>query len=459
MKHPSSLFLIALLSSSLYANDFISLETIKKENKGIKRDFLINEFLKKEATTSEEAFNTLQFIDNMNTTLFTNFANKYANDETLAVVQCMNMPTNQLLSSYDDCIKVGLSYDEISKLNSLEAEQIINITSKKYPRYAKKVKLLSSSIPFTRLITLEKDEFYELYLNIPNEFRENYFNYKLPRKTFFKIFEDKENFEKYLEVNIKNRKLDILNYSLLAIDDTALSADASFLLGLNAFAFNEKEKAHNFFLNALAKDEEKQNKILFWLYKTSTNESFLKDILQEKKIDIYTLLSHELLKEEFVLNTKLIQNSEFIKATKNYKIEDKAFLYAMISSESNFNNKFISKDFKIGLLNTKYDLVDIEKFFVEGLSLEKSLKIIKDNFFEENRDKNLIIKYLIFKNDKDRFELINNNLNESETIDKNFIFEIIADEKIKKFLFTYYSFYNLKSKKKETLSSIFENLK
>ncbi len=131
----------------------------------------------------------------------------------------------------------------------------------------------------------------------------------------------------------------------------------------------------------------------------------------------------------------------------------------MISSESNFNNKFISKDFKIGLLNTKYDLVDIEKFFVEGLSLEKSLKIIKDNFFEENKDKNLIIKYLIFKNDKDRFELINNNLNESETIDKNFIFEIIADEKIKKFLFTYYSFYNLKSKKKETLSSIFENLK
>lgn len=191
MKYPSSLFLITLLSSSLYASNFLSLDTIEKEKKGIKRDFLINEFLKKEATTSEEAFSTLQFIDNMNTTLFTNFANKYADDETLAVVQCMNMPTNQLLSSYDDCIRVGLSYNEISKLNSLEAEQIINITSEKYPKYAKKVKLLSSSIPFTRLITLEKDEFYELYLNISNEFRENYFNYKLPRKPFLKFLKIK----------------------------------------------------------------------------------------------------------------------------------------------------------------------------------------------------------------------------------------------------------------------------
>ncbi|AXH12307.1 hypothetical protein [Halarcobacter bivalviorum] len=455
MKYPSSLFLITLLSSSLYASNFLSLDTIEKEKKGIKRDFLINEFLKKEATTSEEAFSTLQFIDNMNTTLFTNFANKYADDETLAVVQCMNMPTNQLLSSYDDCIRVGLSYNEISKLNSLEAEQIINITSEKYPKYAKKVKLLSSSIPFTRLITLEKDEFYELYLNISNEFRENYFNYKLPRKTFFKIFEDKENFEKYLEVNIKNRKLDILNYSLLAIDETTLSANASFLLGLNAFAFNEKDKAQNFFLNALAKDKENQNKILFWLYKTTKNDSFLKDIIQEKKIDIYTILSYEILKEELVLTSNLNQNNEFIKATKNYKIGDKAFLYAMISNESNFNNKFISKDFKIGLLNTKYDLIDIEKFFLEGLPLEKSLKLIENNFFEENRDENIIIKYLLFKKEKEKLEIIYQN----EESDRDFIFEILSDKKLKEFLFTYYSFYNLKSKKKETLSSIFENLK
>ncbi|RXJ89271.1 hypothetical protein CRV01_11700 [Arcobacter sp. CECT 8983] len=466
---PYSLLFLTLFSTLSFSNDenkkkneFLSFEIIKKEEKGLRRDFFINEFLKQDSITQDQAYESLKYIDSMNSKLFTNFAIKYKHDETLAVVQCMNMPTKQLIKSYDDCIKVGLNYYEASKLDSLQLNQLINKTSEEYPLFAKNLKVLSSSIPFTKIITLNRDSFYELYFSLPVEFKENYLNYRLPRKTFFRIYEDKVNFEKYLKENITNRTFDIVNDSLLSIDDTDLNANSSFLLGINAFTFKNKDKAIIFFQNALNKtDEENINKILFWLYKTTNNKAYLKDITFNNKIDIYTILANELLEDKIKFVFKQIKNKEFIKITKKLSLQEQALLYSLIKVNSNFDNKFISKEFTIGLLSQNYKLENIEDFYKNGLSLEKSIFLLNKELLEDINI-NPIIKYLTVENKNNHLKLLKKNFKLNEKLDKNLAFEFITDKKLEEFILNYYFYINnntKKGKKKIKLSSIFENLK
>ncbi|NVJ53363.1 MAG: hypothetical protein HWD90_06690 [Campylobacteraceae bacterium] len=466
---PYSLLFLALFSTLGFSNEkieekkeFLSLDIIKKEEKGLRRDFFINELLKQDSTTQKQAYESLEYIDAMNTKLFTNFAIKYKHDETLAVVQCMNMPTKQLINSYDDCIKVGLDYNEASKLNSLELNQLINRTADKYPLFAKKLKVLSSAIPFTKIITLDSTSFYELYFNLPVEFKENYLNYKLPRKTFFRIYEDKINFEKYLKQNITNRNFDIVNDSLLSIDDTQLNANSSFLLGLNAFSLNNSNKTIAYLQNALNKaDDENINKILFWLYKTTKNEAYLKDIIFNERVNLYTILASELLEDKKTFKFTQIKNKEFIRKTKKLSLQTQAFLYSLIKVSSDFNNKHISKEFNIGLLNQNYELKDVENFYKSGLALEKSISLLNKELLED-KSINPIVKYLTLKNKNDDLELLRKSFKVNDNIDKNLAFEFISDKKLEEFILNYYFYINnntKKGKKKISLSSIFENLK
>ena len=405
---PCSLFLVPIISSTiLFAqmqkekiDESLNLKTIEKENKGLKRDLLINNFLKQDTTTAEEAYETLKFIDNMDTKLFTNFAIKYKHDETLAVVQCMNMPISSLINSYADCIKIGLTYDEASSLPYSELTKIIKVTSEKYPDFSKKLKVLSSVIPFTKIITLEKDDFYDIYLNVSNEFREKYFNYKLPRKTFFRIFEDKKNFENYLKINILNRKFDIVNNSLLAIDDTSLNSNSSFLLGINALALKKQNKAKAFFINALNKltNENNKNRILFWLYKSTNEPQYLNDIISNKSHNIYTILAKEiLLKKDFEIKNNSFENDKF-------------------------------------------------KTIVEAKS------------FNTNKKSNIIKEYLNYKNKNGLIALLDSNFKADEDINNYLAYELISSKELEEFLFNYYSFIKLNKEKKIKLSSIFESL-
>jgi len=381
-------------------DESLNLKTIEKENKGLKRDLLINNFLKQDTTTAEEAYETLKFIDNMDTKLFTNFAIKYKHDETLAVVQCMNMPISSLINSYADCIKIGLTYDEASSLPYSELTKIIKVTSEKYPDFSKKLKVLSSAIPFTKITILEKDDFYDIYLNVSNEFREKYFNYKLPRKTFFRIFEDKKNFENYLKINILNRKFDIVNNSLLAIDDTSLNSNSSFLLGINALALKKQNKAKAFFINALNKltNENNKNRILFWLYKSTNEPQYLNDIISNKSHNIYTILAKEiLLKKDFEIKNNSFENDKF-------------------------------------------------KTIVEAKS------------FNTNKKSNIIKEYLNYKNKNGLIALLDSNFKADEDINNYLAYELISSKELEEFLFNYYSFIKLNKEKKIKLSSIFESL-
>lgn len=218
------------LAFTLFAEDLTSslnLDFIKNLQNQIERDFYINEYLKTDIS-SDQAYEILPFITDMRNEIFFNFAKKFGHDETLGVAQCMNMSIKELVNSYDDCIASGLTIKDLSTLSALDFDLIKQKVSDKYPEILKEIKIISAPIPFTKLVIQKNDTFFNIYLNVTDDFRTKYFNYKLPEKTFERIYQDKDKFNKFLQVTLTNSKLNYLNASLKDIDDSGLDFDSSF---------------------------------------------------------------------------------------------------------------------------------------------------------------------------------------------------------------------------------------
>lgn len=444
--------------------DYAYLESLEK---GIKRDFYINEYLKADIS-SQEAYSTLKLIDEIKEELFINFAKKYKDDETLAVAQCLRMDNKDLISSYADCIKVGLTLKEATQLSSVDIELISQKLNNKYPTFVKKLKVISSSIPFTKLIIQKQEIYYDIFFNVSKQFREKYFNYKLPNRTFEKIFKNKLAFNKFLEISIKNPKLNNLNKSLLNIDDSKLNANSSFLLALNAFNFSNNEKAITYLNNALNKtnDEYFKSRILFWKYIVSKDLNILEELYSLNSFNFYFLFAIELLQKEQKDFSSLLKNEEFENLTKEFDLKRKALLFAIIKVQANFNENKVSKDYKIGvsqlnqktlkslsvLLNEEYDL---QKQFILKESLKYATLHINNL---ENLSTNPIKTYLAYTSKRKDLKAISN----FKSFDINNLKELLileyldSSKEIKEFisyLYLYERFLKQKEVKEESSTS------
>ncbi len=456
------------IENKTFVLDYSYLNSLER---GIKRDFYINEYLKTDIN-STQAFETLKLIDNMTDELFINFAIKFKDDETLATAQCLNMDTKELIYSYADCIAVGLNLKKLSKLSSVDLNLLSQKLFEKYPTFVKKIEILASPIPFTKLIVQKEELIYDIFFNVSKEFRENFFNYKLPKRTFEKIFKNKEQFNKFLDVSIKNPNLDKLNKSLLEVDDKELNANSSFLLAINAYTFNNIDRAMFYLDNSLNKSNDRKfkNKTLFWKYIISKNRIFLEELISFSELDFYILFANEIEKKELNFPIDLFKNKPSLDS-KKFDIKRIALLYSILEVESNFNPKKISKDFRIGisqlnqkilktislLLNEEYNL---QKQFI----LEESLRYANTHLNTlEKISKNPIETYLLYISQEESLDLLSKfkNFKENDLKGLAFFEYLENSDKIKEFISFYYLYTNslAKSKKdKITLFSIFENL-
>ncbi|AXX92412.1 lytic murein transglycosylase [Malaciobacter molluscorum LMG 25693] len=276
----------------------VTLDWLKDKPKSITKDFYILQYLK-EDISSKEALAALSMVKYVNNKIFFEFAKKFKNDETLAVIQCMNASAKELISTYDDCIKVGLSLYKATSLSQTQLNQAIQLVQYKYPNFAKQLKIISSSIPFTKVISTSVDNFYEIYLSVGGKFRVDYLNYKLPKSTILKVKKDKR-FERLIKYSITNPKLDLLSKSFLNIDDKNFSSDTSFYLALNELNNSNFDKALKYLDNSYKKaySQEIKNKVLFWKYQITFDNSFLKQLSNSQHIDLYSLYAKELLNKK-----------------------------------------------------------------------------------------------------------------------------------------------------------------
>lgn len=468
------------LTSLLCANEIIELDASKNNNtentqftlnidylktleKGKKRDFFINEYLKSDIDDTQ-ALEALTLIYDINDELFYNFAKKFNHDETLAVAQCMNMEALQLINSYPDCIVNGLKIKEASHLTSVQLNKISEVTSEKYPLFSKEIKVLSSAIPFTKLIIQNKDTFYNIFLGVNNNFRENYFNYKLPKRTFQRIYNDKINFEKFLKILVFNPKLNLLDNSIKDLDDENLDANSTFYLAINEIRLKDYNKAYEYLQNAKqkAKDEDLINKLDFWIFLITKDKSVLEELALNKTFDFYTYHANEILRNSLNKDFSIFQSDQFNSELKNSDTDKKALLYSLAKVKSDFNNELVSNNLKGGIFQ-------LETKQLEKNSIDYSVEnffTIKDNLNYMNsyldslkiEDNNPLVKLMLIDNKKIDLENIK-KIDVEELIKPYFVFEAINLDKKENFLLWYTIYYNNFSKKEKIKSqTILETL-
>ncbi len=272
----------------------ITLQWLKSKPSSRIKDFYILQYLKQNINP-DEALEALSMVRTVSNAIFFEFAKKFKHDETIAVAQCMKAPAKDLVNTDAHCIKNGLTLNKATRLSQVELLTIIKTVEEKYPFFANQLKVIASPIPFTKLISSEIDDFYEIFLNTGVNFKIEHFNYKLPQKTINKIKEDKR-VERFIQYCITNPKLDILNKSFLNFDDILLSSESSFFLALNAITYNDFNQAFTYLNNSLNKTNSliEKNKINFWLYLLTKDENYLDSLTTNNNLDIYSLYAKEL---------------------------------------------------------------------------------------------------------------------------------------------------------------------
>ncbi|XOB60688.1 transglycosylase SLT domain-containing protein [Campylobacterota bacterium DY0563] len=463
---PSSLQEIA--TNELPTNE-LSFNYISNMKKGLTRDFYINEYLKTDIS-SNEAFGVLSLIDNMNNKLFFNFSDKFNHDETRAVAQCMKMDYKLLVDSYSDCIVNGLTLEKASKLNSLELNTVIKKAEDKYPLFAKKIKVLASPIPFTKLIVQNENLFYDIFLGVDTKFRENYFNYKIPKRTLKKI-DNNTKFKELIKISLTNPNLNFLQTTFKGFEDTdKLDNESLFYFAFNSIVLKDYNKAYEYLLKARAKTENKFfiDKIDFWIYLITKDKNILKNLSISEDFNFYSYYSNELLKNEIDFSTlDIIKIDEFDKLKSKYSLERIALLYAFAKVESNFDENKISKQYDVGIFQLNPDLIkkitlqnnlsyDINSFF----TLENNIDYMNIYLDSLNLDKDKIFKsFLTYNNMNEQLAKIK-SYNLSHPLSSYLNFELLDIKNKESFILWYVLYYNKLSdeKKKVTINTILETL-
>jgi soluble lytic murein transglycosylase len=283
-----------VLLSVLFANaEEITLDWLKDKPRTYAKDFYIWQYLKQDITP-DEAIIALGQANNVNNKLFYSYARKLKHDETTAVMQCMRAKIKNLINTNADCLEVGLSVYQITKLNSNQLEKVQSTLGKKYPKKTKILNIVGASIPFTKLISTDNETFFALFNNCGSAFRNKKFNYKLPKNTIKRLSKDKK-FNQTIKLIVTNNNLKQLQKSLLNIDDTNLSHRSSFLLAINAIRHKKEENAAEYLEKAYAKAyyQFDKDKVTFWKYLTTNHTKHLYNLTQSWDVNIYTLYANE----------------------------------------------------------------------------------------------------------------------------------------------------------------------
>lgn len=397
---------IPLVCSSLLSNNLENLE------RSSLKDFYIYEYLKSSNLEPQNVIDTLGLSFNVSNELFFEYAKKINHDETLAVAQCMYASATELVDTNSDCIVNGLSIKKAEKLNSLELATIIEKTKNEYPSFAKKIKILNSPLPFTKLISSDSEIIYDIYLNSSMDFKSKKLNYKLPKKTIEKLIDD-EKFEELLRISLENRDLIYLQSTFFDIDDSNLNSNSSFYLALIR-VLNGKidDKTNRYLQNSYLKAQNiiDEDRVLFWKYLIENRNDYLK-VLDFSNPNYYSLLASEILNKDFKFD-----KNKFITLDKDLNSclgKNRVYFYGISYNLSNLNSDKIDQ-FKLGLSQIDFlklkDLDILDSNYDEKLLLDSKENIFAFNkYFNYLEESYLLPIQMLYMYENKEDEFLNHN--------------------------------------------------
>ena len=336
----------------------ITLGFLNSKPRSIYKDYYIWRYLDQNIS-SKTALKLLGEAKRVNRKLFIKFAKKIDDKSYKKILKCYKMKPKEFLKSDADCIKIGFSSYDATKLSHNDLVLIDKKVSKKYPKLHNIYQILLSKKPFLELLKSDKDTFFETFNNVGSLYREKNFNHILD-KNFLKAVKNDKRFNQSIKLIATDMKLDRLQCSLLDINSSNLSAKTNFFLFLNALRHNKKKLAKRYLFLAKNKFYFKfdKDKTLFWQYLVYNDLEVLYQLTKSFDANIYSLYALEKLGVK-PSNIKVIKKCSDIKSSVNIT---KPFKWLQILSKIN------KKDTNLTKLSKKFSSCDelpVKSFILE----------------------------------------------------------------------------------------------
>ena len=268
----------------------LNLSNILTHPKSYVRDFYLTEFMR-ETNSSALAFKAYTSLYKVKLFKHTRLLAKFP--EFKEIYRCVNVKKEYLKDVDIACIlNNGLSLKTISRLNKEDLEYLYKHLPPSKQRSAIKAFLNND---FSKIFK-NRDLGYYFILNYPNK--------KIDQTIKdFSLFEDKY-FYMFVKSAVKNNLFKIQK-SLNKINFKKFNDKVKWWLFLNAMKLNDKKRAFNILYSM-----KKSNKVNFWLWKLSGKKGYLNNLLNNSRVDFYTLYAYEEVNKKFKnIKTKIIYDS------------------------------------------------------------------------------------------------------------------------------------------------------
>ena len=357
-------FILFLLPIFLLANP--SLDEVLNYPKSYYRDFWLTEYLKN--SKNEKAENIYNEITHKKSWQLKLLANRYAHYKNIYNCKHINRK-NWSDYPYTCILENGFKLTDLKKMDSEEIKSLLNYIPKS--KIKKEIEIIFNKNYKRSFKNL--DIFYDIFLKYtPNvEISEFYIN---------NIIKDRR-FRYLLRLTIRNPKLNNIKKSLLNINYKMLNDKDKFDLALNAISLNR----NNLAIKILKSAKHKRNRDNFWLYLLTKDKKYAKKLLDNKRLDFYTLYIYEKFNKKYKLDKIKISN----KAKPLYNINNPLDVIKFYKDKYKIKNYY---QFAKKLDNNK-------TLPLKALILDKAFKYTKNYYIMPNynlKDLNVSQKALFY---------------------------------------------------------------
>ncbi len=272
----------------------LTLDFFKDKPRSLLKDFYISQYLDLDIKP-KDARELIGEVQNMNYKLFYKFIDKVDDFSFTRIKYCQKLEAKYFKGKNADCIALGLSSFKATSLPPKTLVEIADYIKHSYPKLAQRYIVIASK-SFKVLLSADDKVLISTFNSVGGKFRQEIYNHQIPPARLNTLAKEKS-FSQMVVKIIRDPKLTNLQKSILKFDSSNLSADANFLLALNAIKHKKNRDA--FWYLTLAKKKAKAqkdvDKALFWSYLITKDISNLTDLAKSKDINIYTLYANETL--------------------------------------------------------------------------------------------------------------------------------------------------------------------
>ncbi|MDR2342411.1 MAG: lytic transglycosylase domain-containing protein [Campylobacteraceae bacterium] len=279
----------------------LSYEKVIEKPGSIAKDYYIYRLLTETTNvTTEQAKVLYGQVSRMNSNLEKEFEKKIGlNQSTQDKLACQKSAQENLSSLSQKCIKFLIYPPFVASLDKKARIELIKKLREDNNSFAVGwVEAMGEKDVFTSLQKKGAKEFLMVFNSMPRNYTKVHFDKNLSID-FIKLLEKQNDYEKFIKnIVIGEQYFEVLPKSLLyESQNSSLSYNSYFFLGINAARFDKTELAERFFSEAKEKAYYRydKDKALFWQYLVSKNNQTLQMLSESHDVNIYSLYAKEML--------------------------------------------------------------------------------------------------------------------------------------------------------------------